>query len=63
MSGRFRFTLLHYLFVEIPCLDLFAYLHKSRVPEAYLGDAHIAFNLFGGIFNWIHAGICVLLKK
>ncbi len=57
VSGRFRFTLFTYLFLEIPCLDLFAYLYKSREPEAMLGEAHIAFNPYFGVFNWIYAGV------
>lgn len=63
ISGRFRFTLMRYVFIEIPCIDIFGYLYKDRGPEAYLGDAHIAFNTYGGVFNWIYAGISVPLEK
>jgi len=62
ISGRFRFTLFSYVFVEIPCIDIFAYLYKSREPEAYLGNAHINFNRIGGMFNWIYAGVSVPIK-
>lgn len=57
ISGRFRFTLFSCLFLEIPCLDLFVHLYKSREPEAMLGNAHIAFNPYFGVFNWIYAGV------
>ena len=62
LSGRFRFTLFSYVFVEIPCIDMFAYLYKSRDPEAYIGNAHINFNEIGGMFNWIYAGVSVPIK-
>jgi len=63
LSGRFRFTLFSYVFVEIPCIDMFAYLYKSREPEAYLGNAHINFNMIGGMFNWVYAGVSVPLRQ
>lgn len=59
LSGRFRFTLLHYFFVEIPALDVFIFLYKNRSPEGFIGDAHIAFNELGGAFNWIFLGLNV----
>ena len=61
ISGRFRFTLFSYVFVEIPCIDIFAYLYRSREPEAMLGNAHINFSAIGGIFNWIYTGVSVEL--
>jgi len=56
ISGRFRFTFFEYIFAEIPALDIFLHLHKNRSPEAFLGDAHIAFNDWFGAFNWIFIG-------
>jgi hypothetical protein len=56
-SGRFRFTLFNYVFAEIPAVDIFFHLSKNRSTEAFLGDAHIAFNEYFGLFNWIFFGI------
>lgn len=61
ISGRFRFTFFDYVFVEIPAADLFFHLYKNRPAEAYLGDAHIAFNEYFGIFNWIFIGCSISL--
>lgn len=59
ISGRFRFTFFDYVFAEIPAADLFFHLYKNRPAEAYLGDAHIAFNEYFGIFNWIFIGCSI----
>jgi len=62
ISGRFRFTVFQHVFIEIPVIDLFVFLYKDRTPEAFLGDAHIAFNEYFGAFNWICAGITIPIR-
>lgn len=57
VSGRFRFTFFDYVFTEIPAIDVFFHVYKDRSAEAFLGEAHIAFNEYFGLFNWIFFGI------
>lgn len=59
-SGRFRFTFFNYVFTVIPAIDIFFHIYKNHSTEAFLGDAHIAFNKYFGLFNWIFFGVNIL---
>jgi hypothetical protein len=63
LAGKFRFTFFQYPFIEIGSIDAFAFVKKNRNPEQFLGNAHIAFNKYGGLFNWIFLGVNFPLVK
>lgn len=62
IGGKFRFTFFEYAFVEIPAIDGFFHVYKNRKPEQYLGDAHIAFNDYFAVFNWLFIGCSIPLN-
>lgn len=62
IAGKFRFTFFEYVFFEIPAIDVFLHVHKNRKPEHFLGEAHIAFNDYFGVFNWAFFGISIPIK-